>query len=401
MGFLFRPETDKWLCVLRIGLGLQVAVYALFLRSDWHYLFASTGRGLVSRKLGEAITSFDSPLIPKLGWLVALGGYAHIGEDAVLSIAWACLLCMGLFLLLGLFSRPAAIIAWFLHLCAAESGGLFAYGVDNFMTTGLFYLMLSPLPDRYSLDHWLLKVATKRSTSFGFLAPRFAGAYVLHLLYRRLGEMSGQRLVGWFQSLAIADPSTFQPYFPRHSCSIQIRATDPWNFDLSNRTWLPNFHLDKEDPLVLVGVHPGNARGDWTGNGNVSFRPCDDRFESRRLRYRNEQGPTFLCRGYRGPKRSEGQRTGISERAAFGASPLNSADAKAHSANRPAAETLFKFSQNFGLGNLFQFVVQGWLQHANVENAFAQCYRRRVRSDKFTDDSSPRVHYFRLMQTLA
>ena len=168
MRFLFPPGTDNWLGVLRIGLGLQVAIYAVFLRSDWHYLFASTGKGLVSRELGEAITSFDSPLIPKLGWLVALGGYAHIGEDAVLSIAWACLLCMGLLLLLGLFCRPAAIIAWFLHLCAAESGGLFAYGADNFMTTGLFYLMLSPLPDRYSLDHRLLKTELKDPQLLGF-----------------------------------------------------------------------------------------------------------------------------------------------------------------------------------------------------------------------------------------
>ena len=166
--FLFPPETDTWLAVLRIGLGMQVIVYALFLRSDWHYLFADTGKGLVSRKLGEAITSFDSPLIPKLGWLIDLGGYAHIGEDSVLSIAWACLLCMGLLLLLGLFSRPAAIVAWFLHLCAAESGGLFAYGADNFMTTGLFYLMLSPLPDRYSLDHRLLRVELRDPYFLGF-----------------------------------------------------------------------------------------------------------------------------------------------------------------------------------------------------------------------------------------
>src|SRR6266404_3256416 len=168
MGFLFPSETDKWLGALRIGLGLQVAVYALFLRSDWHYLFASTDRSLVSRKLGEAITSFDSPLIPKLGWLVALGGYAHIGEDAVLSIAWAFLLCMGVLLLLGLFCRPVAIVAWFLHLCAAESGGLLAYGADNFMTMGLFYLMLSPLPDRYSLDHRLVKTKPKDPQLLGF-----------------------------------------------------------------------------------------------------------------------------------------------------------------------------------------------------------------------------------------
>jgi hypothetical protein len=166
--FLFPSESDKWLAVLRIGLGFQVAVYALFLRSDWHYLFASSGKGLVSRELGEAITSFDSPLIPKLGWLVALGRSTGISEEAVLSIAWACLLCMGLLLLLGVLCRPAAILAWFLHLCAAESGGLFAYGADSFMTTGLFYLMLSPLPDHYALDRWLISTKPKNPQFLGF-----------------------------------------------------------------------------------------------------------------------------------------------------------------------------------------------------------------------------------------
>src|SRR6516165_7675804 len=168
MEFLFPPETDKWLAALRIGLGLQVTVYALFFRGDWHYLFASTGKGLVSRQLGEAITAFDSPLIPKLGWLVAVGRSVNISEETVLSVAWGGLLCMGFFLLLGLFCRSAAVIAWFLHLCAAESGGLLAYGADNFMTIGLFYLMLSPLPDRYSLDHRLVKTKPKNPQLLGF-----------------------------------------------------------------------------------------------------------------------------------------------------------------------------------------------------------------------------------------
>src|SRR6266487_3692588 len=73
MGFLFPLETDRWLTVLRIGLGLQLAVYTLFLKNDWHYLFAGTAKGLVSRELGEAITSLDSPFIPKLGWLALCG----------------------------------------------------------------------------------------------------------------------------------------------------------------------------------------------------------------------------------------------------------------------------------------------------------------------------------------
>src|SRR5206468_5955372 len=135
---LFPTETDTWITVLRIGLGVQVVVYSLFLKGDWHYLFSSTGKGLVSRQLGEAITAFDSPLIPKLGWLVAFGRSVNISEETVLSVAWAALLCMGFLLLVGLFCRPAAIIAWFFHLCAAESSGLFAYRADSFMPTGLF-----------------------------------------------------------------------------------------------------------------------------------------------------------------------------------------------------------------------------------------------------------------------
>jgi len=151
--FLFPPESDKWLAVLRIGMGLQVVVFTLFLRSDWHYLFAGTGKGLVSRELGEAITSFDSPLIPKLGWLVALGGHAGISEETVLTLAWACLLCMGCCLLLGLFSRPAATIASFLHLSVAEIGGILAFGAEHFMSMGLFFLMLSRLTGRYAAAH--------------------------------------------------------------------------------------------------------------------------------------------------------------------------------------------------------------------------------------------------------
>jgi len=168
VSFLFPSDSDTWLTVLRIGLGLQVTLYALFLRSDWHYLFASSGKGLVAREVGEAITSFESPLIPKFGWLIAAGRALNISEETVLTVAWVGLLSAGFLLLLGFLSRPAAIVAWFVHLCASESGGLLAYGADNFMTTALFYLMLSPLPDRYSFDHWVAKTKLKNPKTLGF-----------------------------------------------------------------------------------------------------------------------------------------------------------------------------------------------------------------------------------------
>jgi hypothetical protein len=168
LGFLFPTDTDNWLAVLRIGLGLQVTVYSLSLRNDWNYLLSGTASGLVTRNLAEALLSLESRFVPRLGWLVALGAHVGLHEETVVSVAWICLLVAGCGLLVGLACRYSAVVAWFLHLCAAKSGGFVSYGVDNFMTIGLFYLMLSPLPDRYALDWRLLELRPKNPQLLGF-----------------------------------------------------------------------------------------------------------------------------------------------------------------------------------------------------------------------------------------
>lgn len=167
--FLFPAESDTWLAVLRLGLGFHVMLYAVSLQNDWNYLLTETGNGLIGRTLGEAMLSLESPIVPRLGWLVTLSAYFGLREETVLSIAWIFLFGAGCFLLVGLLCRPAAILAWLLHLCATTSGGMLSYGVDNFMTIGLFYLILSPLPDRCSLDHCWRKRPLKNRQSLGFL----------------------------------------------------------------------------------------------------------------------------------------------------------------------------------------------------------------------------------------
>ena len=166
--FLFPIESDRWLTVLRLGLGLQVILYSLSLLNDWNYLFAATGKGLITRNFAEALLSLESRFVPRLEWIVALGAHVGLGEGTVLSAAWICLLAAGCGLVAGLFCRCSAILAWFLHLCAAKSGALVSYGVDDFMTIGLFYLMLSPLPDRYSLDQRWRKFRSKDPQVLGF-----------------------------------------------------------------------------------------------------------------------------------------------------------------------------------------------------------------------------------------
>jgi hypothetical protein len=87
---------------------------------------------------------------------VTLAAHAGVDENHLLFAAWAWLLLAGCSLVIGFASRASAISAWFLHLCAAKSGGFVSYGMDNFVTIALFYLMLSPLPDRCSID-WRLR----------------------------------------------------------------------------------------------------------------------------------------------------------------------------------------------------------------------------------------------------
>jgi hypothetical protein len=166
--FLFPAETDNWLAVLRVGLGFQVVFYSLSLRNDWNYLLSGTASGLVTGNLAEALLSLESRFVPRLGWLVAFGAHVGLHEETVVSVAWICLLVAGCGLLVGLACRYSAVVAWFLHLCAAKSGGFVSYGVDSFMTIGLFYLMLSPLPDRYALDWRLRELRPKNPQLLGF-----------------------------------------------------------------------------------------------------------------------------------------------------------------------------------------------------------------------------------------
>src|SRR5207247_1135162 len=92
--FLFPAESDNWLAILRLGLGLQVTFYSVSLRNDWNYLLSGTA-GLINRNLTEALLSVESHFAPRFGWLVALGAHVGLREETVLSVAWLCLLAAG------------------------------------------------------------------------------------------------------------------------------------------------------------------------------------------------------------------------------------------------------------------------------------------------------------------
>jgi len=122
------------------------------LRADWIELLTQENRGLIRRDLMEAMLSAESPLIPRIGWIVESGAKLHLSENTVLWLLWGVLIFAALLLVLGLFCRTASVFAWTLYVCTAKSAELLSYGVDNFTIIGLFYLVIAPLPDAWSID---------------------------------------------------------------------------------------------------------------------------------------------------------------------------------------------------------------------------------------------------------
>ncbi|MEP6602513.1 MAG: HTTM domain-containing protein [Spartobacteria bacterium] len=173
-----------------------------------------------------------------------------MAEGTVLAFIWYILLVAGCGLLIGLFGRTCAITGWLLHLCVAKSGGLVSYGVDNFMTIGLFYLMLSPLPDRYSLDaRWRERLREDRHL-LGF----FRRVLQIHLcLIYFFGGLTKSLGAGWWDGtnfwralirppFNVIDPEVLVRWkfiFPAAGIAICVLETGYAFFIWHNSTRLP------------------------------------------------------------------------------------------------------------------------------------------------------------------
>jgi len=198
--FLFPADSDTWLRILRIGVALQVIIYSLSLRVDWHDLFSLDRAGVIKRDLSEAMLSAQSHYIPRLGWLVDFASRFGVSEQTLLTLAWWSLLSAAFLLLIGLFSREAAIATVFLHLCAVKSTSGLTYGVDNFTSIGLFYIMIAPLPDRWAVDSWLRNIARKDNHLQGF----HRRILQLHLcLIYFFGGITKSAGTGWWDGASI------------------------------------------------------------------------------------------------------------------------------------------------------------------------------------------------------
>jgi hypothetical protein len=208
--FFFPLRSTSWIAILRIGLALQLLIYAISLRRDWNYLFAGGNEGLINRNLTEDMLNLETLFVPRFGWLITAGHHLGLSEESILTLCWLGLFVAGLSLLVGFLTRPAAISGWILHLAARGSGGFISYGVDQFMTIGLFYLSIAPLPDRYSLDYLLRRKTQSDLTSRSGFQLRILQVHLCLIYF--FGGLAKSLGAGWWNGTSIWRALTRPPF---------------------------------------------------------------------------------------------------------------------------------------------------------------------------------------------
>ena len=113
------------------------------------------------------------------------------------------------FLFSALFCRTVSIIAWILFLCTAKSAEPFGYGVDNFTIIGLFYLVIAPLPDAWSIDARWRRISLK-SPSLQGLHRRVLQLHICIIyFFSGFAKCAGRWLVERHEFVASSDSAAF------------------------------------------------------------------------------------------------------------------------------------------------------------------------------------------------
>ena len=152
--FFFAPATARPLAALRVSLAVVLLGQAWLLRAEVLDLLAHDGivQGELSRFLGGSGA-------PRAGWLVERLAPLVVSEPGCLYALCALYVVSLVGLALGLLTRFSAVMAWFLHWTLIRSAGTTSYGADTYAHIFLFYLMLVPAGDAFSLDVWRRRVS--------------------------------------------------------------------------------------------------------------------------------------------------------------------------------------------------------------------------------------------------
>ncbi|MDI3292148.1 HTTM domain-containing protein [Polyangium sp. 15x6] len=262
--FLFAPATARPLAALRIGLASVLLVQAAVVQAEFLDWFSRDG--LFQADLARAFGPFFGPRTGDLlAWLSPLG----IGEATGLRAIGAAYVVALVMLGLGLFTRAAAALAWFLHWTLMNSAAPLMYGVDSYAHIFLFYAIWVPVGRAASLDA-LISGASRAPTAGARIGLRIMQIH-LCISYFASGVEKATYIDWWngeliFRALSLPDYRRFDMSWLAHYPAIsQLACWATLAIEIgycvfiwprrTRRLWLPailSLHLGI---AVFLGLH--------------------------------------------------------------------------------------------------------------------------------------------------
>ena len=244
--FFFAPASARPLAALRVALGLVLLVQAWLLRGEVLDLLAHDG--IVQGGLTRYLVGGGAP---RAGWLVDRLAPLGVSESACLHALCGLYVVSLSGLVLGLFTRVSAVMAWLLHWTLITTAGTTSYGADTYAHIFLFYLVLVPAGDAWSLDV-LRHRAWRPPTSAARLGLR---VMQLHLCvsYLASGIMKSAGIQWWNGELIWRALSL--PVYRQHEMSWL--ASYPWICQIAG--WAALF----TELGYAVFIWPARTRRPW------------------------------------------------------------------------------------------------------------------------------------------
>jgi hypothetical protein len=219
-GFAYRPARHEPLAALRIGLSSVLLGQAAMVAPAYRALY---GGGGILR--GPARALLAPPGLPHLDGLTRLLAPAGACTSSVLLATGACYVLALVLLLLGLGTRAAATLSWFVHLALLATGRGTNYGADRLANVFLFYLVWAPAGGALSLDRRLTRRLHAHASPLSRLALRVVQIH-LCVVYAVSG-MSKALSRSWWDGDAIWR-SVMSPDYRRFGFDFSWLAHHPW-----------------------------------------------------------------------------------------------------------------------------------------------------------------------------
>ncbi len=254
--WFFKPSSPRVFTFFRIAVAVFCMIQIIKLYPDLLNVFGQYGFNRA-----DVVSVTQAPFMPRITWisdaLLPLG----IGEVSVIYGLFGFYLLTLLGLVLGYSNRLFAGLALFCHLLFFGSGKMFMYGVDYFTTSALFYCLILPSTQAFSLRSFRFLGQVKASAYATFIKRVLQVHLCLVYFFGGISKMLG---VHWWTGegiwRAVSLPgfnnmdTTWMANFPN---MLMVMG---WIVLLTETFYFVGIYIKKTRPIILLailGMHLG------------------------------------------------------------------------------------------------------------------------------------------------